>query len=199
MAEYTVEIQNKIYEVKVDSQEELKKPENTSEDIVFSAVLAEYEYCARRSEKLDNKVYILLTVCAFLFVLLTNVINEAEQFKFSSNIMDLIPIIVYMVFLVGDVGIYLVALVELVRLLKSIPFKRFDTRKFFDRNMVEETPDKAVAAIGIDYVQCIENNNKLWEQRYKKFNFCIHLLVANAFLSILLEFICVFISLHQGI
>ena len=40
---------------------------------------------------------------------------------------------------------------------------------------------------------------ELIEERYKKFNFCIKLMVANVILSITLAFIGTFISLNGGI
>lgn len=67
--------------------ETTKNEENcdTSEDIVFDAMKEEYEHCVKRSEKLDNKIYILLTVCAFIFVLLTSIIEKASTFQMSQD------------------------------------------------------------------------------------------------------------------
>ena len=39
----------------------------------------EYEHSFRRAERLDNKVYILLTVCGCIFVLLTTAINRVSE------------------------------------------------------------------------------------------------------------------------
>lgn len=46
--------------------------------IYHEAARFEYEYAHSNSTKLDNKVYILLAVCAFLFPLLYSVQNKAE-------------------------------------------------------------------------------------------------------------------------
>ncbi|MDD6824955.1 MAG: hypothetical protein PUE12_02365 [Oscillospiraceae bacterium] len=39
----------------------------------------EYEHSFRSAKRLDNKVYILLTVCGFIFVLLTTAINRVSE------------------------------------------------------------------------------------------------------------------------
>lgn len=50
---------------------------NTGEDAALAVVQNEYNHCFERSVKLDNKVRILLTVCAFLFVMLSEAVPHA--------------------------------------------------------------------------------------------------------------------------
>ena len=52
--------------------------------IYYEAAKLEYEYAVTNSSKLDNKAYILLTVCAFLFAALYTVMGyvKEEDFKF---------------------------------------------------------------------------------------------------------------------
>lgn len=71
---YTIQVDGNLYTVKIEEDPTHKETNETAEDIAYSALLSEYDHCVQRAEKLDNKVYILLTVCAFLFVLLTSVL-----------------------------------------------------------------------------------------------------------------------------
>lgn len=197
--EYKVQVEDNFYTVKIKDMSSQKEQAETAEDIAYSAFLSEYDHCVQRSEKLDNKVYILLTVCAFLFVLLTSVISEAGKFEFPEGGLALGLIITYAVLLVADVGIYVLMLIKLVGLLKSVSFARFNTREILTGNLISETPATISRYIGTKYVRCINHNNSIIEERYKKFNFCVELMVADVVLSIILAFICTFISLSGGI
>lgn len=197
--EYKVQIDDNSYVVEIEEMTDCNTLNKTAEDIAYSAFLSEYDYCVQRSEKLDNKVYILLTVCAFLFVLLTSVISEASKFRFPENGLLLGFVIAYVLCLTGDVGSYVLMLVKLVGLLRSVSFARFDTSEILTSNLVSETPATVSKYIGTKYVRCINHNNAVMEERYKKFNFCVKLMVANVCFSIILAFICVFVSLNGGI
>lgn len=197
--EYKVQIDDNSYVVEIEEMTVSNALNKTAEDIAYSAFLSEYDHCVQRSEKLDNKVYILLTVCAFLFVLLTSVISEAGKFEFPESGLALGLIITYAVLLVTDVGIYVLMLIKLVGLLKSVSFARFNTSEILTCNLISETPATISRYIGTKYVRCINHNNSIIEERYKAFNFCVKLMVADVVVSIILAFICTFISLSGGI
>lgn len=175
--------------------ETTKNEENcdTSEDIVFDAMKEEYEHCVKRSEKLDNKIYILLTVCAFIFVLLTSIIEKASTFQMSQDMTKISLIIIYWLLLLVDVVIFCVLLEKLVVLLGSIEFQRLDINNIMELNIIEKNPRTAVKYIGANYMQCVENNHTILEKRYEVFNTCVRFLVLNILLSLSLSFVCVFI------
>ncbi|MCD8074293.1 MAG: hypothetical protein LUF27_04525 [Lachnospiraceae bacterium] len=66
-----------------------------SKEISYEAVKLEYEHCIQRSEKLDNKIYIMLTVYAFIFTLLTSSINQIRDFVFPTDTAQLAMIILF--------------------------------------------------------------------------------------------------------
>ena len=175
--------------------ETTKNEENcdTSEDIVFDAMKEEYEHCVKRSEKLDNKIYILLTVCAFIFVLLTSIIEKASTFQMSQDMTKISLIIIYWLLLLVDVVIFCVLLEKLVVILGSIEFQRLDINNIMELNIIEKNPRTAVKYIGANYMQCVENNHTILEKRYEVFNTCVRFLVLNVLLSLSLSFVCVFI------
>lgn len=59
----------------------LKYDQELSEKIQIAVESSrlEYEHSFRRAKRLDNKVYTLLTVCGFIFVLLTTAINRVSE------------------------------------------------------------------------------------------------------------------------
>lgn len=81
MIRYSVKVNDQIYQVDLEKDTTIHDAESTesSADICFEAIKAEYDYCVTRAEKLENKVYILLAACAFVFVLLTTQIEKAGK------------------------------------------------------------------------------------------------------------------------
>ena len=78
MIRYNVKVNDQIYQVDLERDTTIHDAESTesSADICFEAIKAEYDYCVTRAEKLENKVYILLAACAFVFALLTTQIDD---------------------------------------------------------------------------------------------------------------------------
>jgi len=137
--------------------------------------------------------YILLTVCAFIFVLLTSIIEKASTFQMSQDMTKILLIIIYWLLLLVDVVIFCVLLEKLVVLLGSIEFQRLDINNIMELNIIEKNPRTAVKYIGANYMQCVENNHTILEKRYEVFNTCVRFLVLNVLLSLSLSFVCVFI------
>ena len=97
MNEYTAIIDNKEYVIKINKRNSDTSPENLntitveedSSEICLNAVLEEYQHSVRRSEKLDNKVYILSTICGFIFVFITDIISNLGTFQVPTDHMPL--------------------------------------------------------------------------------------------------------------
>ena len=102
MIRYNVKVNDQIYQVDLEKDTTMQDAENTesSADICFEAIKAEYDYCVTRAEKLENKVYILLAACAFVFVLLTTQIEKAGEIGLPKSGLELLGIIIYAVLLV---------------------------------------------------------------------------------------------------
>lgn len=179
-----------------ENVKESEAKEETSESIIFDAMKTEYEHCVQRAGKLDNKVYILLTVCAFVFVLITNLIEKVKDFCLPQNMTEESLVIVYWLLIIVDVVIFCVVLVKLVVLLGSIKFERLDIGDVLENNIIEERPKTSVKYIGARYWKCIDNNHAILERQYEKLNFCVIGLVLNVTISLVLSFVCVFISMN---
>lgn len=179
-----------------ENTKESEQKEETSELVIFDAMKAEYEHCVQRAGKLDNKVYILLTVCAFVFVLITSLIEKVGDFCMPQNMAEESLIIVYWLLIIADVVTFCVVLVKLVVLLGSIKFERLDIGDVLENNIIEERPKTSVKYIGARYWKCIDNNHAILEKQYEKLNFCVIGLVLNVTISLVLSFVCVFISMN---
>ena len=66
MKEYTVKINEKTNDIAIKhNNNSSQNHTDFSEELAYEATKVEYDHCVQRSEKLDNKVYIILTVYAF--------------------------------------------------------------------------------------------------------------------------------------
>ena len=52
-------------------------PDLQSQKLVLDSLILEYKNTFERSDKLDNKVYIVITFCGFVFVFITNLFGGA--------------------------------------------------------------------------------------------------------------------------
>ena len=53
----------------------MKNDKNTGSQLELTSLMTEYENQFDRSNKLDNKVYITITFCGFLFVFIIGLFN----------------------------------------------------------------------------------------------------------------------------
>lgn len=192
--EYNVNIDDKQYLITIEHNKTLSHNHSDySEALAYESTKTEYDHCVQRSEKLDNKIYIILTVYAFLFVLLCDTIKRISDFSFPKNQVQLALILIYSLLLFTNVIIYGLTLIQLTHLLKGISFKRFTPSVVLERDMPAADSKAVVRYICSRYNQCIDTNNTIYEKRFKKFNSCVNFLIPIVVISILLIFISNFI------
>ena len=173
MIRYNVKVNDQIYQVDLERDTTIHDAESTesSADICFEAIKAEYDYCVTRAEKLENKVYILLAACAFVFALLTTQIEKAGKLDVPQSGSELLGIIIYTILLVVAVISNVGMLVMTVSLLKSVRF------------------------IGRLYVQHTSKNNAVLEKGYTAFNRCVNAFCVSIVALIALAIISIFLGL----
>lgn len=198
MIRYNVKVNEQIYQV--DLEKDVATPQDaesieSSADICFDAIKAEYDYCVTRAEKLENKVYILLAACAFVFTLLTTQIEKVGKMKLPQSGYELVGIIIYVILLIvaviGNVGM----LVRTVNLLKSVNFERLDAGLVLTEGLPDEKDTTVVRFIGRLYVQRTEKNNAILEKGYTVFNKCVDLFCVSIIVLIALAIISIFLGL----
>lgn len=198
MIRYNIKANEQIYHIELEkdtiAQQDAKNTESSA-DICFDAIKAEYDYCVTRAEKLENKVYILLAACAFIFVLLTTQIEKAGKIKLPKSSIELLGIIVYAILLVIAVISNVGVLVRAVNLLKSVRFERLDAELLLTEGLPDEKDTTAVRFIGRLYVQHTSENNSILEKGYTAFNKCVDLFSVSIIVLIALAMISIFLGL----
>ena len=161
--------------------------------LLFDAVKTEYEHSIKRSEKLDNKVYILLTVCAFEFVMLSDVIKHINNVSFPQNSKDLLLIIIFSILLLSCIVLFIAMLISLANLLKPMYLRRLESKIVLNEDLVIMPSNKAFRTICILYEQCVENNDRLLEKRFTKFRKCVNMMIFVICDLIALAVLCQFV------
>lgn len=163
--------------------EELSKAScNTGEDAALTVVQNEYNHCFERSAKLDNKVRILLAVCAFLFVMLSEAVKKLSELIISTTRCQLLIGGGYIALLTLDVTVFLILFVKLMKLLQGIELMRFDSYEILHRDMVNADKKQTIHYVCMMYEKCRDYNNQLMESKYKQFDNCTKLMVMTVVL-----------------
>ena len=153
----------------------------------------EYEHSFRRAERCDNKVYILLTVFGFIFILLTssiNIISKVDIWDYNNNCI----IRVFDVVLVLSVVATLILLVMLVYSLTARDFKRYDTFAILENNLLGTADRKTLARLTImKYEMARDYNDRLVSQQYKRLKYSVFLLIGVVILLMMLSVISNFV------
>lgn len=202
MNTYKVKINDNEYDISVENMLgdemqaiERSDPIKNNEDYsaassyVLDAVKKEYDYCLQRSEKLDNKIYISLTVLAFLFVLLCSVIGGMKDISLPQSAHQLEITIIFYVILLLTTGLFIYVLINLALLLKGVDVARFDSKEALKANLTEQKPEVTSKFISMRYLFCIDENYNKLQNRYKKFNRCVYCIIPIVISLIILAFI----------
>lgn len=196
MNRYNVKVNDQIYQVEVnDAEAGIINAEESSASICFEAIKAEYDYCVTRAEKLENKVYILLAACAFVFVLLTTQIEKTGKMELPQSGRELLGMIIYVLLLILAVISNIGMLVKAVNLLKSVRFERLDSGLILTMGLPDEKDTTTVRFIGRLYIQHTAKNNAILEKKYTAFNKCVDLFCVSTVALIALAMISIFLGL----
>lgn len=166
--------------------EELSKATcNTGEDAALTVVQNEYNHCFERSAKLDNKVRILLTVCAFLFVMLSEAVKKLSELIISTTRCQLLIGGGYIALLTLNVTVFIILFVKLMKLFQGIELMRFDSYEILHRDMVNADKKQTIRYVCMMYEKCRDHNNQLIELKYKQFDGCTKLMVMTVILLLI--------------
>ena len=198
MIRYNVKVNDQIYQVDLERDTTIHDAESTesSADICFEAIKAEYDYCVTRAEKLENKVYILLAACAFVFALLTTQIEKAGKLDVPQSGSELLGIIIYTILLVVAVISNVGMLVMTVSLLKSVRFERLDAGLL----LTEGVPDRKRHNSSEIYWKAlcstyIEEQCSIKKKAIPLFNRCVNAFCVSIVALIALAIISIFLGL----
>ncbi len=143
----------------------------------------EYSNVFDRSNKLDNKVYIIITFCGFLFVFITGLFSSFINISFSSDIIKNILTIIYIITGLAVIISYVLILIYLMRLLEPEGIKRMDPVLFESLNLSSLTEDQAIAELVKLYRDVININLDKLHIRCDKLNVGLKYVVLTVILA----------------
>lgn len=100
--------------------------EQTGSRLELDSLIIEYQNLFDRSNKLDNKVYITITFCGFLFVFITGLFSGISQLGSGSGGMKSAVTMLYILICIAVVVSYVYLLLYFMRLLQPEQIVRMD-------------------------------------------------------------------------
>lgn len=188
VAEFKVSTATKSIEKpeKNEKSERREKPTvNPDPNLCYQIALAEYEHCIKRSERLDNKIYILLTVCAFIFVLLTGAIQKVSELRWPQSSIEWILLVLYFALTTAAIISVILLLFQLIGSLSTIKLKRFDSVEVMEKDMTHADSRQVSKYVIALYEEARNHNNVLIDKRYKTVNCCVKALIASVIILVL--------------
>lgn len=166
-----------------------KKNIDNDPNLCYQIALAEYEHSIRRLERLDNKIYILLTVCAFTIALLSSNISLISNLRLPQQISETILLIAYITFNIMAVIAVIFLLISLIKSLSSVHVKRFDSTEILERDMNHADKSQVSKYVVALYEKARSHNNELIDDRYKSVNRCVKALIFSIVLLLVTSLI----------
>ena len=202
MNEYTAIIDNKEYVIKINKRNSDTSPENLntitveedSSEICLNAVLEEYQHSVRRSEKLDSKVYILSTICGFIFVFITDIISNLGTFQVPTDIAQTWLVRSYIALTILMSLIYLYTILKLGILLMAKQTLTLTPDYLILEKVYDKKEKHARIFVASLYIQAINDANESLKKRFKSFNWCAYRTAMVLFLAFALHFLNLFIT-----
>ncbi|WP_432626609.1 hypothetical protein [Brotaphodocola sp.] len=99
---------------------------STGSQLELTSLMAEYENQFDRSNKIDNKVYIAITFCGFLFVFIIGLFSGISKLKMPENGIGIVISGLYILSCIAVMGAYVYALVFFMGLLRPEQIARMD-------------------------------------------------------------------------
>ena len=122
----------------------MNKMENTGSQLELTSLMTEYENQFDRSNKLDNKVYITITFCGFLFVFIIGLFNGISQLVKPEDGLQLFVSALYILSCIAVMGAYAYVLVFFMRLLQPEQIARMDP-EIMQKEHLEEMEEEAAS------------------------------------------------------
>lgn len=160
----------------------VKNADEKSVELSFEAMKIEYEALRGRSGKLDNKVYILLTACAFLFTSFQSILEKFshETMPCASFEAFFLTVVSLTVLLLGTL------LVLLLLLLKPAEYKWLYPYEILKKDIFMLEKEYVTRFLCGRYQQSWNNNKELLDKRYRKLNWCVFCVICVIILLFIL-------------
>ena len=172
----------KAANVAIDANNEKCESNKKIGVLSIEAIKFEYEHSIKRSERLDNKIYITLEVYAFLAVLLSNSFVGCKEHNMFAGVYYSILAVVALLFLF--------AIINLILLLKPSDIRHYNCISLLKDDHLQ-TDD---ASICTEYIEFTEYNNEKLNKKNKDFNIYTNVTVLVIIGIIVLNFMSKFVK-----
>ena len=161
--------------------ENSKTPEYDSKsvDMCLEISKLEYEYSFRRAEKFDNKVYVLLTVCGFILVMLLNALSRIGEIDVLSPLGNKWVMAYDVLSVMCVIGLSAV-LARLIYAMSGLNIKRHDSNVILEQALMSKNPLTVARFTIIQYEMIRAYNNSSIDRRYASLNKSVKMLIAVA-------------------
>jgi len=162
-------------------------------EVCYNIVNQEYLHTFNRSDKLDNKVYI---VCAIIFIFVMGLFNAIITFKHPADIYQFELIYIYIVGTIVITVMFLYTLVRLATLLKANTIKTISANYIIDKNLQKQTSHTVYTFEAVQCVESIKENNIQLEKRFKQYNNIITNIVWIVIIAFILNMMKILIKIN---
>ena len=164
----------------------MKNDKNTGSQLELTSLMTEYENQFDRSNKLDNKVYITITFCGFLFVFIIGLFNGISQLVKPQDKLQLFVSVLYILSCIAVMGAYAYVLVFFMRLLRPEQIARMDPEIMQKEHLEEMEEETARQRLIVLYRETVNGNLVKLHHRCDEFVKGLKFIVP----TVLLAFVC---------
>ena len=152
-------------------QENEQKLEDLSVELSFEAMKVEYEYQRNRAARLDNKIYILLTVCAFLFTSFQSLFTSFNHKSMPDTSFEVFFLITGVIVII----LLITLLILLLILLSPREYNWLDANEITS-NIFYLKKEEVAKEICEIYQNSWNYNSQILNERNKKLSLCVFLI-----------------------
>lgn len=154
-----------------------------SQTLALNSLILEYKNSFDRSNKLDNKVYIVITFCGFLFVFITNLFSGLTRITMPGGAVPLALTILYISLCLAVMGAYIGVLVFFLGLLRPEKIHRMDP-EFVQVELLAALPEQEATERLLDlYRQTVNENLVRLHHRCDRFTKGLRYVVCTVILA----------------
>lgn len=154
-----------------------------SQTLALNSLILEYKNTFDRSNKLDNKVYIVITFCGFLFVFITNLFSGLTGLTIPAGTVPAVLTGLYVLCCLAVMLAYIGVLIYFLRLLRPEKIHRMDP-DFTHAEALSSLPEPEAAGRLLElYRQVVDENLARLHDRCDQFTKGLRYVVCTVILA----------------
>lgn len=154
-----------------------------SQTLALNSLILEYKNSFDRSNKLDNKVYIVITFCGFLFVLITNLFSGLTTLTAPGSTVSALLTGLYVLCCLAVTLAYIGVLIYFLRLLRPEKIHRMDPAFTHAEGLSSLPEQEAARRLLALYRQVVDENLARLHDRCDQFTKGLRYVVCTVILA----------------